>query len=468
MEKNNEKITTICISTCNRPEQLRSSLSGLINHLEKYNRSPRILIVDDSEDIQSAQQSREIISSYFPKYKGEIEFMDRNDRKNMASKIAEEKNIPEETMNFALCGDKVSPTTAGSSQNTFLLKTRGEKILMIDDDVVYRFFSPIKKEELPFFSIENPNEYWFLKDKETPPTSLFKTVEVDLLSAHENMLGKKASEILGEDTPDYIKDLEIIDTYMGAYGDSPMESHIPLLLLPQVQKKLKNISLEEYKIIKETRRIIQTPLSPTVYQGTMCISMVMGVDNRGPIPPFLPNGRGQDLVFGTTRYTAFPSKLSAYIPLLIEHKRPGKEARPVAYDSVYEFTKMTRVIASLISEIDDIEIEPHENLKKVGGKFISIAKEPAPSFYLIMEAQCQKITKLIINHVNTVMENSSEMPDFCINDMRSIISTLNSPDPKFFMADITKNHREDKMVILQKWMNLYGQLLQEWHKLLSK
>jgi len=464
MEKNNEKITTICISTCNRPKQLQLSLSSLIDHLEKYNRSPRILIVDDSEDLQNAQQSKEIVSSYSPKYKGEIEFMDRNDRKNMASKIAEKKNIPEEVMNFALCGDKVSSITLGSSHNTFLLKTQGEKILIIDDDVVYRFFSPIK-EELPFFSIENLNEYWFLKDKETPPTSLFKTVEVDLLSVHESMLGKKASEILGEDTPDYIKDLEIIDTYMGAYGDSPMESHIPLLLLPQVRKKLKNISLEEYKMIKETRRIIQTPLSPTVYQGVMCISMIMGVDNRGLTPPFMPIGRGHDLVFGTTRYTAFPSKLSAYIPLLIEHKRPGKEARPVAYDSIYEFTKMSRVTASFINEIEDIEIEPKENLQIIGNKFINIAKEPEPSFVRIMEAQCQKITRAIINHINNIIANSSGMPDFWINDMKSITSALGSPDPKLFMADIIKNHREDRMVILQKWMNLYGQLLQEWHKL---
>ncbi|MDP2788479.1 MAG: hypothetical protein Q8O46_00295, partial [bacterium] len=93
MEKNTEKITTVCISTCNRPEQLQSSLAGLINHLEKYSRSPRILIVDDSEDLQNAQQSREIVGSYVPKYKGVIEFMDRNDRKNMASRIAKEKNI---------------------------------------------------------------------------------------------------------------------------------------------------------------------------------------------------------------------------------------------------------------------------------------------------------------------------------------------------------------------------------------
>ena len=53
-----------------------------------------------------------------------------------------------------------------------------------------------------------------------------------------------------------------------------------------------------------------------------------------------------------------------------------------------------------------------------------------------------------------------------INDIKSIIYSLNSPDPKSFMVDIAKNQEENKMAILQKWIGLYGQLLKEWHKLL--
>ena len=74
--------------------------------------------------------------------------------------------------------------------------------------------------------------------------------------------------------------------------------------------------------------------------------------------------------------------------------------------------------------------------------------------------------KIIIDYVNTIIKNSSRMPDFWVSDLKSIIHTLQSPDPKSFMADITKNPNEDKMILLQKWMNLYGELLQNWHKLL--
>ncbi|MFA6076923.1 MAG: hypothetical protein WC735_02505 [Candidatus Paceibacterota bacterium] len=466
MEKTNEKITTVCIPTCNRPEFLHRALIGLVENLKKYGRAPRILVIDDSEEPQNAQKTREICSSHGANYQGKIECMDRNDRAEMAKILAKEKGVSLEVLNFALCGDKLSTTTAGAVRNTFLLKTRGEKILIVDDDVVYNFFSPIF-EEPPLFSIENPLEYWFLEGDETPPTSLFKPVEVDLLDIHESMLGKKAGEILGQNIPDDMKGMEIMDTYMGAYGDSPMESHIPLLLLPQVYEKFKNISPIQYKAIKGTRKIIQVPFSTTVYQGPICTSMVVGIDNRQLPPPFIPIGRAQDLVFGTTRWTAFPSKLSVYLPILIGHERPDKKIQSAVYNSVHEVTKINRIIANFIEEeINNVNINSSENLQIIGNKFINIAQKSESEFSLFMETQCQKITKIVTDHVNNILKNSPEMPDFWISDMNSMISELEFSDPKFFMDNITKSPNKNRLTILQKWMGLYGQLLQVWYKLL--
>src|SRR3989344_2664000 len=104
MEKDSEKITTVCIPTCNRPEQLRVALSGLINHLEKYSRSPRILIVDDSENLESAKTTKEICDFCRANYEGKIECIDRNDRAEIAKTLAKEKGISEEVLNFALLG----------------------------------------------------------------------------------------------------------------------------------------------------------------------------------------------------------------------------------------------------------------------------------------------------------------------------------------------------------------------------
>ncbi len=468
MEKDNEKIITVCMPTCNRPEQLQSALSSLIGHLKKYSRTPRILIVDDSENPESAKTTKEICDSYRANYEGKIEYIDRNDRAEMAKMLAKEKGISEEVLNFALLGDKLSTTTIGSVRNTCLLKTRGEKILMIDDDVIYDFFSPIN-EGSPLFSIENSYDFYFLKNDEVPSPPLFKSIEIDLLSAHEKILGKKVSEILGKNTPEYMEELEIVDTYMGAYGDSPMESHLFLPFQPNVRDKLKNASSEEYEEMKNTKRIIQTPLSKTIYQGIMCIGMVMGVDNRDLVSPFFPNGRSEDLIFGVTRYNAFPSKVSGHIPIMIGHQRPYKETRPPSYDSFYT-TNMNKAIVFTINEVDGADVNPLENLKRIGEKFITLTKSPPQTFFIAMETQCQKIIQEVVNYItNFILENSSGMPDFWVNYAKSIINDLSSPSPELFMADITKNpkeEREKKMLILQKWMNLYGQLLQEWHKLL--
>ena len=462
----NNKITTICIPTCNRPESLHNAIVGIIENLNKYNRNQRILIVDDSDNIDSANKSKEICSSFANSYSGNIECIDRRDREEMIGGLVEKSGLSEELIRFTVCGDKVSKTTLGSVRNTFLLKTLGEKILITDDDVMYNFLSPIEKKN-PFFSVENPNKHWFLMDEEKPSSSNFISIETDFLSEHENVLGKNAFDILGKNTPDYIEQSEIIDTYMGFYGDSPMESHIPLLLLPEIQEQLKNISFDEYSAMKKRGRMIRTSPSLVVYQGILCISMIMGIDNRELVPPFLPVARGNDLIFGATRWKAFPSKLSAYIPLLIGHERPNKEIRSVSYDSVREMTKTNRIITSFIEEIDDVDIDPYNNLNIIGNKFINIANEPIQIFQLLMETQCQKITRTSAEYIDNILQTTPGIPDFWVKDMEAIINDLNSPDPRKFMYDITKDYREDRMIILQKWIGFFGQLLQGWDKLIQ-
>lgn len=463
MEDENEKITTVCIPTCDRPESLRKSLSGLLDNLKKYNRAPRILVADDSENKESTEITKQICGSFGAQYFGKIECIDRNDRAEMAKKISKEKEVPEEVVHFALLGDKLSTTTLGAVRNTFFLKTLGEKIMMADDDVVCKTFS-LLPENSPIFTIENPLDFWLFKKGESLP-KLFKPIEIDLLSVHEATLGKSTEDILGDATPEYIKKLKIMDTYMGLYGDSPMESHVPLLFLPQVHEKLKNISLSEYQTLKETRHIIQSPTAITIYQGPICMSLLRGIDNRQPLPPFLPVDRAEDLVWGTTRHKAFPLNISVYIPFIIGHERPHEEAQPAKFDGVQEFTKIKRIITSFINEIEEESIDPSENFQIIGDKFVKISNESPQIFALIMKAQCEKIAREVANYVNNLLKSSSNMPDFWINDMKYIINDLSSPDPKLFLADITKKPINDKMAILQKWMGLYGQLLKEWHKL---
>lgn len=455
-----EQITTVCIPTCNRPESLKLALSGLTENLNKYGRSPRILIVDDSEVQENSLMSRNIILSFSNSYGGKIEIIDRQDRVVMAMKLAKERGLDEEVVKFGLLGDKTSTTTIGSVQNTFLLKTRGEKIVMVDDDVLYKFFSTAKNND-PFLSFENPLEYIFLEENHKP-TDFFNGTEIDFLSIHESIMGNNLEKILGKDTPEYMKDFKIIDTYMGSFGDSPMQSHIPLLTLPQVYEKYKNISLSEYQNIKKARRILIAPKALSVYQGFMCISMVMGIDNSNLTPLFIPIGRAQDLVFGITRYKAFPLKLSAHLPILIQHERPIKELMTPDHNYVREITKMNRVVSSLIDEILIDATDPTDNLNIIGDRLISISSESDMFFSLFMEQQCIKNTRSNSMYFNHILSTSKDYPDFWRKDIESIKNSLMIPNSKDFLYDINKNQVGNALPTLRQWLLLYGQLLKSW------
>lgn len=456
----NQKITTVCIPAYNDNETVKSALNGLIDNLNKYNRTPRIMVIDDCSEKQYTTKNREIVYGVVDKYKGKIEFIDRDDRRNYAIKVSKEKNIPEDVCIYAFCGDKNSAYTVGSSQNYLLANTKGELIISIDYDVIFNFFTP--DQTRPNFTIENPFETWFLnRDQKIP--NLFKPIEIDILSIHEKALGKKVSEIFKKDTPEYIKDSSVIDTFMGIYGDSPMESNTPLMLLPQVFNKLVNVTSDEYKNIKNTRRIVWSTMSETIYQGIMCICTVMGIDNRKITPPFMSNGRGHELVYGTLRWKAFADKVSYFSPLIIGHERP-RGSRPVGNNSVYELTKMDRVISNIISNMKVNNIDPLVNMNEIGKKIIDITDQPTQLFELLMQDYCYKILKSISNYSKHLSNTNTSVAEPWRKDMEELSKTIDNPDTNSFMSDITKDPNENKMEICRNWLNMFGRLLINWHK----
>lgn len=452
------------MSTCDRPEALHKGLTGLIGNLNRHGRTPRLLIVDDSSDSESTKKSKDVTLSFSSAYGGQIEFVDREDRATLARNVSEEKNVPKEVIEFALLGDKTSMTTAGSVQNTFLLKTRGEKILLVDDDAIFNFFHPKIKEE-PFFEIQNVFDYHFLKNNEKV-SDFFETVDVDLLALHEDILGQNAATVLGEFTPDYIEDATVLDTYMGFYGDSPMESHMPLLLWPRVYEKLKGISSEEYMAIKESSRIIQSPPALTLYQGPICITLIVGIDNASLVPPFMPNGRGQDFIFGTMRWRAFPHALSAYIPILIGHERPEKEARITSYDAVREMTKMNRVFSQIIRTIPVVDTDQIQNLATIGAYLVDMGQKSPSDFSFYIQELCRKITTMSSTQIQHIADTNKNIGDLWNEDVENIARELGDADTKSFLQDVTKNESSDAILVFQKWLSLYGKLLQCWHKII--
>ncbi len=457
----NQKITTVCIPAYNDNETVKSALNGLLSNLNKYNRTPRIMVIDDCSEQKYTDKNREITSGFIDKYKGKIEFIDREDRKKYAIKISKEKNIPEDVCIYAFCGDKNSAYTVGSSQNYLLANTKGELIISIDYDVIFNLLKPDDSE--PSFTIENPFETWFLnKDQKVP--DLFKPIEIDILSIHEKALGKKVSDILYEKTfPDYICNNTILDTFMGIYGDSPMESNTPLMLLPQVFNKIGNITSDEYKNIKNTRRIVWSTMSETIYQGIMCICTVMGIDNRNTTPPFMSNGRGHELVYGTLRWKAFVDKVSYFSPIIIGHERP-RGSRPVGNNSVYELTKMDRVISYIISNMRIDNIDPIANINEIGRNLIDITDQPTKLFELLMQDYCYKILKSISNYSLHLSNTNTQIAEAWRKDMEELSKSVTDPDIDNFMSDITKDPDENRMEICRNWLNMFGRLLINWHK----
>ena len=232
-------ITSIGIPTHNRPDALKRCLTSVLKHVSAFNRNVRILIIDNSTTPGYDTVNREIIDGLKPATSVQIKCFSRKDRITLAKKTARDAGVSEVITKFAILGDERCLDSYGACRNTLLILTAGELMLQIDDDTTFDGQIPSNMSEQLAFSPENdPYQYTYL------PRSTFKQeitsteqTTTDILTQHENLLGKSVHEILTSTESSFEgidasllgriqhPEAKVAATFPGIYGDAGQNSN---------------------------------------------------------------------------------------------------------------------------------------------------------------------------------------------------------------------------------------------------
>jgi hypothetical protein len=307
------------ILTCDRPENLQRLLTSLRDQVLPK-QIEALFVVDDSRHSESSVSNACSIDSAQTGMNIPIHHIDMKARAALISYL--KANLPESShtsIDFLLARSywQAAPTY-GQARNLALLLSMNYRALVMDDDILPEALTPPLPKKNLTFDIPNAKEAVFYESTQNMEQH---TVAANFspLNAMLQSLGQPLSQLLsdkligasglegvdGRLTTSYGAASRVYLSQCGTWGDPGTVGHEWILFQPEASIK---------RLLENTSGLEKTLASRTTWVGYRgatiglkgTLSQLTGLDHRTLLPPYLPAGRGEDLLFSIMLHRLHP------------------------------------------------------------------------------------------------------------------------------------------------------------------
>ena len=472
------KITTIGVVTHNRTDSLRRSITSYIKNNQRHARQCEFVVMDSSPSAVRTE-TREMLRALTSDRYISLSYAGLDERVAFAKLLVNQFKIPQHVIDFALLGAEGFKVDTGANRNGLLLQTVGELFFSADDDTMSEMYEvPERIDGLTFFS-EEPMEGWFFPDRATAVESV-RSVDEDVLSIHEQWLGKELIGVSSIVDPDeieferlsikYFKDLtagtgKILATLPGIIGDSGIGSPRWFLLSGDTRERLCN-SAEEYQNAFSSREMLRAVRRISVGRVPSVMTTALGLDNRDLLPPFFPVLRNQDRIFGITLVKVFDSAYICHLPWALLHDPSG----PRAYAPAHTFPScsMSDVLRYCIKAFGTSFgfLPAEDRLRAMGQHLMNFGAMPQSDFEEFIQIQFWEQTSKLINMAEELLQNYEYSPDFWADDLQRYSESLKKvllSRESIIPFDLKEQTNTEALLSLtQQLIYRFGELLHWW------
>lgn len=463
-------ITSIGIPTRDRPDTVVCCLESYVANALQFNREPTFYIVDDSRQPDTASLTRQKIEAVANSHPLPTKFLDRTYRLHIADRLAEETRVPVEVTRYALLGDNRCDSSYGAARNTLLLATSGELSIQVDDDTICKIGdSTSSVQTLTVTNDTEPDQYVFFKTRKEAH-DFAKVTPIDFLKIHEQLLGKHrhAEPLNSLSNNPFPDDFFVANTFLGACGDSGMRSSINRLFLQGRSFDRLTESEIAYNWQRYTRHICRAPNRPTLSTNRSTITINIGLDNREILPPFPPNLRYEDGVFGECLGICVPKGIKGYLPYSVMH---DPENERIDKRNYVPQPGMNDLLAGLLSSFAPgiPSTDPVLNIPLLGTYLSELTLQSVDNFRGYTINVIRRMIKESIRLSSDILATSVHKPDFWIQDVQAFKlaneDVLKHAGP-FTPIDLSGNVA-DRWELAKELMSQYAELLQAWPTLVK-
>jgi hypothetical protein len=462
----------IAVLTCERPVELERSLRSIAKNLQLHGGKAAITVYDDSRNLAAEDRTRALCLTLGVSHSG------RTQKAERARDLATRAGVSESLVRFALLGDGCVGETMGANRNAILLDSVGHTVLMADDDTAFQgVVPPNHARGIELLDGRDPTELWFFRSREEA-LDAFARAELDVLGAHEDVLGKSPAEVVrahdsnvlvSDPSPRLSWDLanphaRIVASLTGVIGDSGHHSGTALLThtVGGTRERLL-ASRAAYESALHSREVLRSVPHTTLGRSAALATTVVGLDNTSALPPFPPSQRNEDGVFGLLTRICVPCSYSAWLPPALFHlPTPRTFARGAHLDTANGLRLSEIVIALLTGGTF------HGSLGGVGGYLVAIASLGEAAFEEAMRHAAQRLMSRRVAVLTAELEKGGLLEEARADIERYVgLTTKAVTRDEFWLPTDVDASVVDRRSYARRWLKAYGELCLAWPALRS-
>ncbi len=432
-------IADLGILTCGSPQLLRRSVNSWIAFGSQHKRNLRIVIADDSPDAARAGAQRAAARSLESETGVQLRLVDPASRLAIARELAALAGVDPDLAEFAVAGCPAPRIGIGGNRNLVNLLTRGRRVLSADDDIIAEFAAPpshplalwINSEDVPMHT------YFFDSIAETAARVPVSRA-ADALALHEAFAGHDVASIVDRlSGPASLRDAQpaltnalqrgtvrVAATALGLVGDSASDC-LAFFSMMAGGDTARNF-LARASALSPSREVMRRPEFPVLCQGIYFITFCHAVDNRLPLPPYFPVGRGEDQAWQKLLHWSMPDTVVAHLPLAVHHRpEPARQYTAADYlDPCAIFPGNALLLGALgTCPRPDPPPGPDGNLAVMGRHLAELAGDPG-TFSALVHAAWRAYLAYHRTLVVASRDSRPAYPQGWQADMAHILETL--------------------------------------------
>ena len=429
----NPPISTIGVTTADRPQLLERCLWSLTRQLSAHRTRARLIVVDASKNSRNESLGRATVSSIRRATDHAISFIGRKEKLGLRQALR------------AFCDDSLLELAfqpgASGNRNIILLLSSGEHVLFVDDDVVCDVWRPRSfRRAIALGGHIEQRSIAFYARRENVCEGLVPA-RVSLLDAHETVLGRTVrslitSQSLAVDTQRAcghlrkaargLQPARVRLTFTGIAGDAGVTYPDRLLFSTGTWKAVLAGSRKSFDTAFKSREVCKVGNRYIVMHEFACMTGCLGFSNTSIAPPFLPVGRNEDGLFGATVSAIDLEVVACHLPYAVVHasaRSPRLSGR--RFPSAME-TRFADLLISLIrSWVPGIRAnDSRRRLIRVGEWLQHLAMLRKPDFVGVTSLATLRARQMELTLIESALADRDAYPTYWQRDLRSYQTML--------------------------------------------
>ena len=476
-------VTSIVIPTCNRPIALERCLSTLLSNLSVYGHEPSVIVADGSTSLDSHCRNYEVIKAVNTKHTTLVTMIGPEERTRLTQLLVS-AGLDEKVVSFGINGlVDLGIGCVGSNRNLLLLATVGEKFLSADDDTEFLFASADQfRSASASTSVRDlahgcSIHYQVFQDRKDLRANV-EFSQIDFVAAHE--------AILGLEVKDPVPNVNQAETFGARESHSPRNSGTVLLTLSGLigdcgwgtpsrflfisGSSLERLTKSDDIYVNATCKREMAQLTETVLLTRSpddVMTTAFGADSRLAFPPFIPVGRGEDLLLAQFLKKTRTGAWFGHLPHAIFHAPP--ERRQFRRGEIVRSasgTDLNSLLGCMIGQLNLSTLDTFGSLRDLGRSLTELAMMPAKMFHNFIRRCRKTLTESKLKLLEDRLTPLNEHAPSYVSDVKKYMERLLDGD-KSEAAGIPAEllyGREPALAIecTQEVVAMYGRLIWIW------